>query len=52
MEPLEAHGIQAMSVGFLIDPETPMVWRGPMVTRALEQLLTGNQLGRSARLSW
>ena len=39
MEPMEAHGIQAMSVGFLIDPETPMVWRGPMVTQALEQLL-------------
>src|SRR5258706_2967141 len=39
LEPLEGHGIQAMSVGFLIDPETPMVWRGPMVTQALEQLL-------------
>ncbi len=39
MEPMEGHGIQAMSVGFLIDPETPMVWRGPMVTQALEQLL-------------
>src|SRR5436190_498349 len=40
MEPMEGHGIQAMSVGFLIDIETPMVWRGPMVTQALEQLLT------------
>ncbi len=39
MEPLERHGIQAMSIGFLIDPDTPMVWRGPMVTGALEQLL-------------
>lgn len=39
LEPLEAHGIQAMSIGFLIDPETPMVWRGPMVTQALTQLL-------------
>ena len=39
LEPLEAHGIQAMSIGFLIDPETPMVWRGPMVTQALNQLL-------------
>ena len=39
MEPLEAHGIQAMSIGFLIDKDTPMVWRGPMVTGALEQLL-------------
>jgi ATP-binding protein involved in chromosome partitioning len=39
MEPLEAHGIQAMSIGFLVDVDTPMVWRGPMVTGALEQLL-------------
>ncbi|MDH5378184.1 MAG: iron-sulfur cluster carrier protein ApbC, partial [Gammaproteobacteria bacterium] len=39
MEPLEAHGIQAMSIGFLIDEETPMIWRGPMVTQALEQML-------------
>lgn len=39
MEPLLAHGIQAMSIGFLIDTDTPMVWRGPMVTGALEQLL-------------
>ncbi|MCS6996573.1 MAG: iron-sulfur cluster carrier protein ApbC [Casimicrobiaceae bacterium] len=40
IEPLEAHGIQAMSIGFLIDADTPMVWRGPMVTQALEQLLS------------
>ncbi len=39
MEPMQAHGIQAMSIGFLIDTDTPMVWRGPMVTGALEQLL-------------
>jgi ATP-binding protein involved in chromosome partitioning len=39
MEPMQAHGIQAMSIGFLIDSDTPMVWRGPMVTGALEQLL-------------
>ena len=39
LEPLTAHGLQAMSIGFLIDPETPMVWRGPMVTQALTQLL-------------
>ncbi|PCI60746.1 MAG: iron-sulfur cluster carrier protein ApbC [Methylophilaceae bacterium] len=39
MEPMEAHGIQAMSIGFLVDTDTPMVWRGPMVTGALEQLL-------------
>jgi ATP-binding protein involved in chromosome partitioning len=39
LEPMEAHGIQAMSIGFLIDMDQPMVWRGPMVTQALEQLL-------------
>ena len=39
MEPMLAHGIQAMSIGFLVDVDTPMVWRGPMVTGALEQLL-------------
>src|SRR6478672_8779492 len=39
LEPLEAYGVQAMSIGFLIDIDTPMVWRGPMVTQALEQLL-------------
>jgi ATP-binding protein involved in chromosome partitioning len=39
LEPMEGHGIQAMSIGFLIDIDSPMVWRGPMVTQALEQLL-------------
>jgi ATP-binding protein involved in chromosome partitioning len=39
LEPMRAHGVQAMSIGFLIDPEQPMVWRGPMVTQALTQLL-------------
>ena len=39
MEPIVAHGIQSMSIGYLIDEETPMIWRGPMVTQALEQLL-------------
>ena len=39
LEPMEAYGLQAMSIGFLIDVETPMVWRGPMVTQALQQLL-------------
>ena len=40
MEPLVAHGVQVMSIGFLIDIETPMVWRGPMATQALKQMLT------------
>lgn len=39
MQPMRAHGIQAISIGMLIDVETPMVWRGPMVTQALLQLL-------------
>ena len=39
MEPLQNHGIQVSSVGFLIDPDEPMIWRGPMVTQALQQLV-------------
>jgi ATP-binding protein involved in chromosome partitioning len=39
LEPMQGHGVQAISIGFLIDLDTPMVWRGPMVTQALEQLL-------------
>jgi ATP-binding protein involved in chromosome partitioning len=38
--PLVGHGIQASSIGFLVDQDQPMVWRGPMVTSALQQLLT------------
>ena len=43
MQPLLAHGVQVMSIGFLIDPDQPMVWRGPMVTSALNQLLNQTQ---------
>jgi len=39
LQPMENYGVQTMSIGFLIDEETPMIWRGPMVTQALEQLL-------------
>ena len=39
LEPMMGHGLQASSIGFMIDVETPMVWRGPMVTQALDQLL-------------
>jgi ATP-binding protein involved in chromosome partitioning len=45
LEPMQSHGIQAMSIGFLIDEETPMIWRGPMVTQALEQLLKDTNWG-------
>jgi ATP-binding protein involved in chromosome partitioning len=39
MEPMENYGVQVMSIGFLIDADNPMIWRGPMATQALEQLL-------------
>ena len=39
MEPMENHGVQVMSIGFLVEPDQAMVWRGPMATQALEQLL-------------
>ena len=39
MTPLVSHGLQSMSIGYLIDEDTPMVWRGPMVVSALQQLL-------------
>jgi ATP-binding protein involved in chromosome partitioning len=39
LEPMIGHGIQSMSIGYLIEEDTPMIWRGPMVTQALEQLL-------------
>lgn len=39
LEPIISYRIQSMSIGYLIDEETPMIWRGPMVTQALEQLL-------------
>ncbi len=39
LDPLEAHGVKVMSIGFLIDPDQPLIWRGPMVTGALIQLL-------------
>ena len=39
MEPLENYGVQVMSIGFLIEPDNPMIWRGPMATQALDQLL-------------
>ncbi|HET8807605.1 MAG TPA: iron-sulfur cluster carrier protein ApbC [Methylophaga sp.] len=39
IEPIESYGIQSMSIGYLIDEEEPMIWRGPMVTQALQQML-------------
>ena len=45
MEPPEAYGVKVMSIGFLVEEEQPMVWRGPMVTQALTQLLTETNWG-------
>jgi ATP-binding protein involved in chromosome partitioning len=45
MLPKEAFGIKAISIGFLIDEDTPMIWRGPMVTGALQQLLNNTLWG-------
>jgi ATP-binding protein involved in chromosome partitioning len=39
MEPMENHGVQVMSIGFLVNQDDAMIWRGPMATQALEQLL-------------
>ena len=45
MYPLVAYGVEAMSMGFLVDEEEPMVWRGPMVTQALNQVMTQTNWG-------
>ena len=45
IEPMRAHGIEAMSIGLLGDQDTPMIWRGPMATSALTQLLTETRWG-------
>ena len=39
LKPMEAYGVKAMSMGFLVEEETPMIWRGPMVVSALSQML-------------
>ena len=39
IEPIIRHGLQVMSIGYLVEPESAMIWRGPMVTTALQQLL-------------
>ncbi|MGH8062797.1 MAG: iron-sulfur cluster carrier protein ApbC [Pseudoxanthomonas sp.] len=40
IEPMRAFGVEAMSIGFLVDADTPMIWRGPMATSALTQLFS------------
>jgi len=46
LEPMQSYNVQAISIGNLVDEETPMIWRGPMVTSALEQLLTDTNWDR------
>jgi len=45
IEPMQAHGVKCMSIGFLVGEDQPMVWRGPMVTQALTQLLMETNWG-------
>jgi ATP-binding protein involved in chromosome partitioning len=45
LEPMRSYSVESMSVGYLIDDDTPMVWRGPMVTQALQQLLNDTRWG-------
>ncbi|WP_425502315.1 iron-sulfur cluster carrier protein ApbC [Pseudoxanthomonas sacheonensis] len=45
IEPMRAFGIETMSIGFLVDADTPMIWRGPMATSALTQLFTDTLWG-------
>jgi ATP-binding protein involved in chromosome partitioning len=45
LQPLRAYGVAVMSIGLLIDASQPMVWRGPMATQALMQLLSGTEWG-------
>ena len=46
LKPMQAHGVAAMSIGFLVDEETAMVWRGPMVMSAITQMLAEVDWGR------
>lgn len=45
IEPMHAHGVEAMSIGLLVEEDTPMIWRGPMATGALTQLLNDTRWG-------
>ncbi|MCP4090435.1 MAG: Mrp/NBP35 family ATP-binding protein, partial [Gammaproteobacteria bacterium] len=45
IEPIEAHGLKSMSIGYLVDEGSAMIWRGPMVSNALQQLLHDTNWG-------
>lgn len=50
--PLRAHGLEAMSIGLLVEADTPMIWRGPMATSALSQLLADTRWGGDEGLDY
>lgn len=50
--PLRAHGLEAMSIGLLVEQDTPMIWRGPMATSALTQLLVDTRWGGEEGLDY
>jgi len=52
IEPMRAHGIEAMSIGLLVEQDTPMIWRGPMATSALTQLLEHTLWGGESGLDY
>ncbi|GAB3732943.1 iron-sulfur cluster carrier protein ApbC [Luteimonas pelagia] len=52
IEPMHAHGVEAMSIGLLVEADTPMIWRGPMATSALTQLLEQTLWGGDAGLDY
>jgi ATP-binding protein involved in chromosome partitioning len=52
IEPMRAHGIEAMSIGLLVEQDTPMIWRGPMATSALTQLLEQTLWGGDGGLDY
>jgi ATP-binding protein involved in chromosome partitioning len=45
MQPMRNHGVEVMSIGFIVEADNPMIWRGPMATQALEQLLRQTSWG-------
>ncbi|HUH49112.1 MAG TPA: iron-sulfur cluster carrier protein ApbC [Mycoplana sp.] len=52
IEPMRAHGLEAMSIGLMVEADTPMIWRGPMATSALTQLLTETLWGGETGLDY
>ncbi|MFW5679829.1 MAG: Mrp/NBP35 family ATP-binding protein, partial [Pseudomonadota bacterium] len=40
LQPMKSHGVEVMSIGFMVDEDTPMIWRGPMVQSAIQQMLS------------